>query len=95
MIFLSRITVVGHSMEPTIASGQSVIVSGVLYLFKRPKIGDIVLLKRQEKKLLKRIIEIKDKKYFVAGDNVRDSLDSKKFGWIAKDQIIGKLIYKL
>lgn len=96
MIFLSRVIVIGHSMEPTILPGQSVVVSGMPYFFHKPKVGDIILIKIKGKKnLLKRISQIKDSTYFVTGDNSKDSLDSNKFGWITKKQIFGKMVYKI
>jgi phage repressor protein C with HTH and peptisase S24 domain len=83
-------------MEPIFKNGDTILVSGLLYLFKNPKINDIVAFKEKNGKILvKRIKEIKDGKFFACGDNKKDSLDSKDFGFISKEFIIGKLIYKL
>lgn len=96
MIFLSRIHVVGHSMQPTISSGQSVLVSGIPYVFKNPKVGDIVLVKGQGKKhLVKRIARIQNNTYFVRGDNPKDSLDSKDFGVVERKNLIAKVLVML
>ena len=82
-------------MTPGIKNGETVLVSGIFYLFKNPQIGDIVAFREAEKILIKRITEVKDKEYFLEGDNNRDSLDSKNFGFILRENIIGKVIYKL
>ncbi len=83
-------------MEPFIKNNSLVLASGIPYLFKNPKVNDIVVFKDKEGKILiKRITKNKKNTYFVAGDNKNDSLDSRKLGDISKSQIIGKVIYKL
>lgn len=82
-------------MEPELKNGKSVLVSGIIYWFKKPKIGDIVAVRKEEKVFVKRITKIKEKEYFLEGDNKQDSLDSREFGFILRENIIGKVIYKL
>jgi signal peptidase I len=85
----------GHSMEPFLKNGDTVLVSDFLYLFINPKINDIVAFKEKNGKvLIKRIKKVKNGKFFLSGDNKNDSFDSKDFGFISNKQIIGKLIYK-
>lgn len=79
-------------MEPAILQGQTVLVSSIPYLFSKPKSGDIVAFKREEKIFIKRIARIEGQKYFITGDNKNDSMDSRKFGWISRKAIIGKII---
>lgn len=95
MLLLSRFIISGHSMEPNILQGQTVLASSIPYLFSKPKSGDIVAFKKEEKIFIKRIVRIDGKKYFVKGDNEKDSFDSTKFGWIDKKDIVGKVIIKL
>ena len=73
-------------MIPTLKENDIVLASKLPYLFKPPKIGDIVITKSS---LIKKIVEAKDGKYFLRGE------DGHNFGWIAKKDILGKLIYKL
>lgn len=50
------------------------------------------------KDIIKRIQNIHDRntfEIFVTGDNPKESTDSRSFGWIKKNQIIGKVIYTL
>ncbi|MEK7534257.1 MAG: S26 family signal peptidase [Patescibacteria group bacterium] len=97
MLLFSLFKIEGHSMEPTIKNGQSVLASSLPYFFSKPKMGDIVVFRKNERVLMKRITKIDQsddgKKYFVKGDNEKDSMDSKRFGWISKNDIIGKVIY--
>jgi nickel-type superoxide dismutase maturation protease len=96
MLLLQKYKISGHSMEPFLKNGDLVLVTGLIYIFKNPKINDIVAFRVSSGKvLIKRIREIKNGLFFVSGDNKKDSLDSKDFGLISKKSIIGKLIYKL
>jgi len=95
MLLLQKYKISGHSMEPILKNGDTVLVSDLSYLFKSPKIDDIVAFKGKESEvLIKRIKGIKNGKFFLRGDNKDDSFDSKNFGYIEKENIIGKLIYK-
>ena len=97
MLLLARFKIIGHSMEPQIKNGQSVLVSNISYLFKTPKINDIVAFKdiNNVQILVKRITKIQNSKYFIEGDNQEDSLDSRKLGLISRDKIIGEVIFNL
>lgn len=94
-MLLSRFRIVGHSMEPTLIDGNFALISNIPYLFVKPKVGNIIAFKVESKIFIKRIAKVNGEKYFVKGDNERDSLDSVKFGWIDKKEIIGKVIFKI
>lgn len=79
-------------MEPTIKNAQTVLVSSIPYFFSKPKIGDIVAFKNNEKVFIKRIARVENQRYFMTGDNKNDTMDSKDFGWIDKKEIVGKII---
>ena len=81
-------------MTPRIKNGETVLVSSIFYWFKNPQIDDIVAVVNEGKVFIKRITMTSDGKYFLEGDNKEDSLDSRKFGFITKEKIIGKVIYK-
>ncbi len=96
MLLLSKFKISGHSMEPTFKNGDKILATYIFYLFKSPQINDIVVFKDKENKIfVKRIIDVKNNRYIVLGDNKKDSLDSGNFGGIQRDQILGKFIYKL
>jgi nickel-type superoxide dismutase maturation protease len=94
MLLLTKLKIVGHSMEPEIKNGTTVLATSLFYWFKNPKIGDIVAFRDAGEILIKRITKVSKGKYFLTGDNQKDSLDSREFGFISKQKIIGKVIYK-
>lgn len=81
-------------MFPTLGKGQDVLSFNWAYLAKRPKKGDIVIIKQSSKEMVKRIQKVQDHEVFVQGDNMRESTDSRHFGPISMDQIVGKVVYK-
>ena len=86
-----RFRVNGDSMLPCLKNGDEVLVKHVI----KPQVSDVILARHPYKKsvtILKRISEItKDGKYFVIGDNPNDSTDSRTFGTIPLDDILGKV----
>lgn len=87
-----RLIIVGHSMEPFILAGSNVLVSNIPFIISKPKIGDIIAFQKENKVFIKRVVKISGGKYFVKGDNSKDSL---KIGWIDKKGIVGKVIGKI
>jgi len=70
-------------MSPFLKPGDNVLV----WRFAKPKIGDVIVFKVNDKHYVKRIEKIKGDQYFVLGDNKKESIDSKKFGWIDKNTL--------
>lgn len=100
----SRLRVVGRSMWPVLQPGDEVFVepfTGSNRGDRSPKVGDIVTLWHPTQpglKIVKRIAQIDRRddqtrdRYFVRGDNPDESTDSRQFGWIDADQILGKVV---
>lgn len=94
-MLLSRFKIVGHSMTPTLQNNDHVIVSKVPYFFSKPSVGDIVVYEKSGEVYIKRVSQINGTKYFLIGDNKKDSLDSRKHGFIDRNKIKGKVILKI
>lgn len=78
-------------MEPAIKAGSLVLVNCWIETFN---VGDAVLLRNSDgKQLIKRITAVDGDNYTVTGDNATDSYDSRHFGTIKKDQIVGRAIW--
>lgn len=81
-------------MLPTLKPGQDVLCFNWAYIFSKPKKGDIVVIKKNDTEIVKRIGQIiSDRNIFVQGDNKQASTDSSSFGAIDKSEIIGKVIF--
>lgn len=86
----------GQSMEPLYKEGDFVLLDKLSYLMFRPKIGDIVVLRhpRENRLILKYIVRdrVQERKplYWVEGLNKEGSLDSRSFGWVSREMILGK-----
>lgn len=101
-----RVTLVkGASMEPTLHDGELHLISR----WTQPAVGDIVVLEDPDadKLLIKRITAgegdfvsyyqgervLGPEEYFVEGDNRDCSVDSRYFGPITRDAIVGVLVF--
>jgi nickel-type superoxide dismutase maturation protease len=89
----------GKSMEPLCQEGDFILVDKVSYLAFRPRVGDVVVLKHptEEKRLIVKYITQEKMHgegslYWVEGLNKKGSSDSRTFGWISRDLILGKAL---
>jgi type IV secretory pathway protease TraF len=79
-------------MEPAFRAGEYMLVRK---LGKRSNLSvrDVVIFQATNgEKLLKRIKEISEEGYILAGDNASDSWDSRNFGPIHRTSITGKVM---
>lgn len=81
-------------MTPALRPGQDVLSFNWAYLGRKPQVGDVVVIKMKGKEMVKRVQKIVDREVFVQGDNPKSSTDSRHFGTINLDQIIGKVVYQ-
>ena len=85
----------GNSMAPTLQHGDQVITSRFLANFGTLNVGDIVLVQVEDRTVIKRIADILDDgTYFVLGDNLLTSVDSRHFGPVENRHILAKIIFK-
>lgn len=84
-------------MEPTFYEGERVFASALICRVKNPRQGDVVILSHPFRniRIIKRIKEVSpDDRYLVASDNSLEGEDSRAFGAIKREQIIGKVLCK-
>lgn len=81
----------GLSMIPTLAPGERLLVrlDGPIVL------GDIVVFNREQQFDIKRILRIEADGIFVQGDNDLVSTDSRTYGLIPHENVIGVATYRL
>jgi nickel-type superoxide dismutase maturation protease len=81
----------GLSMIPTLAPGERLLVrqDGPIVL------GDIVVFERDNQFDVKRILRIEADGVFVLGDNDQVSTDSRTYGLIPHDDVLGSVTYRL
>ena len=81
----------GLSMIPTLAPSERLLVrtDGPIV------IGDIVVFERGSQFDIKRILRIEAEGIFVQGDNELVSTDSRTYGLIPHDNVIGFATYRL
>ena len=81
----------GDSMSPTLENGDLVLVNFQTEF----KVGDIILANHpfdKGEKLIKRIWKISPEgKYFLVGNNLAKSTDSRHFGELSAKDILGKI----
>jgi len=82
----------GKSMNPTLRDGETVLVDRAAKI----EVGDIVVAKHpieQRSEVVKRIERITERgHYFLVGDNLEDSNDSRHFGAVTREYIKGKVV---
>ena len=92
---LRGLKVDGESMSPTLRSGDKVLLDPRATL----NVGDVVAASHPFKSkitLIKRLVSIgPDGRIFLGGDHPGESTDSRSFGTIDRDQVIGKVVAKI
>ena len=84
----------GKSMNPTLKDGEVVLVDREAKI----EVGDIVVARHpvEQGEVVKRVSRITDRgHYFLVGDNLEDSIDSRHYGAVTRDYIKGKVIARL
>lgn len=85
--------------ESSIEEGDFVLVNRMSYLFSSPRVGHVVVLKDPQdssRYILKRITAVQGSFLWVEGDNKKESIDSRDFGWVDKKALLGhaKVIHR-
>jgi nickel-type superoxide dismutase maturation protease len=88
-----RVAVTGPSMEPTLTSGDRILV------FRRghPRVGEIVAVDEpggDGRLIVKRVVAVTGDDVIVEGDNAASSTDSRVFGPVERRSIVGRALYR-
>ncbi len=90
-----RFQVTGNSMLPLLQPGDEVLVNPRAYQYILPCPGDIVVAQHPSRpglRMIKRVVSITDNKtYILKGDNPLESADSRTFGPVTAEQILGRV----
>ncbi|OHA48991.1 MAG: nickel-type superoxide dismutase maturation protease [Candidatus Terrybacteria bacterium RIFCSPLOWO2_01_FULL_58_14] len=95
---LRRFRVEGHSMEPCFRWGDRVLVERWSFTKRWPREGEVVAVRhpfRRERVLIKRVACVwEDGQCFVIGENPSDSHDSRHFGAVQREDVIGRVWFR-
>lgn len=87
MFLLRRVD--GLSMAPAYGHGDIVLAVGFL---KKPRVGDVVIARHHRVEIMKRIDQFDGDKVYLLGDNPEESTDSRQFGWLPVESIVGVVV---
>jgi len=105
-IFNFRISFIsGNSMQPTLKNNSLIIVDQYLYKLFTIKKEDILIFRVKDEEVIKRIhglpketidteegkLTLKKDEIYVLGDNPKESIDSRMYGPLKINNIIGKI----
>lgn len=63
-----------------------------LRFWRRPQVGDVVIVRHHHLEIIKRIDQLQDGNVYLLGDNQEESTDSRQFGWLPASSIIAVVI---
>ena len=90
-----RFRVTGNSMLPLLKPKEEVLIEPKINQTRPLQVGDIVVAYHPTEKnlqLIKRVTSIsEDGYYFLRGDNSQESTDSRSFGSVRLEHIIGRV----
>lgn len=81
-------------MFPLLQPGDEILIDPRAYRKSLPKLDDIVVTThplRPEITIVKRVTAIDREKYFLTGDNLADSTDSRHWGSVKFPDLLGKV----
>lgn len=92
---LARFKVKDRSMEPTLNEGSHVLVNRLAYRRRVPQVGDVIVLRhpREDVFLVKRVERLEGDRVYVVGDSGEHSVDSRSFGPVRRELIVGKVLF--
>ncbi len=90
-----RFKIVGQSMLPLLKQGEEILIDPYAYRKSPPQINDVVITSHPcnpQLTIVKRVIEVTiDGSCFLTGDNPPASVDSRHWGMVDQNKIVGKV----
>jgi signal peptidase I len=86
-----------ESMSPTLQTGDVALIDTWIYKNQPALADDIIIVKRTATSMVlaKRLQQSRNHnekiELFIVGDNPNNSIDSRRFGWISDDYLIGRV----
>ena len=77
-------------MAPALEPNR-IVLAGTVYGDLTP--GAVVIVRHDGLEKIKRVTRVKNGRIYVEGDNRKSSRDSRDFGWLTKEAVVGKLIW--
>ena len=94
-----RFVVRGNSMAPLLVDGDVVLVDDRAYASRSPQIGDVVVARhpyQRDLQIIKRVADLPgEKQAFLQSDNPTEGTDSRSFGAIPYDRIVGQVTARI
>ena len=96
-MILRLLKIRGFSLHPGLQAGDYVLAAGVPFPMGKIKVGDVIVFRQpQYGTLIKRVQQVLEggRAFEVLGTQI-DSTDSRDFGPVPKEQVIGKVIWHI
>ena len=94
-----RLHVVGESMTPTLQPGDTVLIDPDAYQHGSPSEGDVIAAthpNQDDLQIVKRIAFLEENgDCYLLSDNSAEGTDSRTFGAVPQEKIIGRVVAKL
>ena len=93
-----RLRIDGDSMRPTLLPGDRVVALAVARR-RRPRLAPATLVvvrdpRAPQRLMIKRLVAADDDGAVVHGDNPEASTDSRRFGRVPWDLVVGRVVYR-
>lgn len=88
----------GHSMAPGLREGDLVVLDPRAFHHRAPRPGEVVVVRHPYRgvHLVKRVATVgNDGRIRVVGDAADESTDSRTFGAIAPDRVLGRVTHRI
>jgi phage repressor protein C with HTH and peptisase S24 domain len=76
-------------MAPTFRPGQVVVIRRTSHV----SVGDIVMFRHDGIEKIKRVARAETGRLYLLGDNPQASTDSRNFGWVGTENLIGRIVW--